>query len=247
MFAVRAERKVTVREAFAGLRRLSVEHKDGWGIARFDEESPVIETRITPAHECARFETLESELSTRSLLAHIRLASVGTVEASNNHPFFGGGWAFMHNGTLKNFSKHRDRFEKELHPTLRAELKGATDSERCFALFLTFLDGAKAPDLGLVSQSLARVMQVARGICDEGGGAASNESSMNFMLSDGQRLVATRHGRSLWLAKRDGVRFLASEHLWPGESWEEVSEGEVVCVDRGLETSTSRLSSWHSR
>jgi predicted glutamine amidotransferase len=194
MFAVRSDVPVRVDRAFDGLQRLATEHKHGWGVARFDGHRPWIETSAKSAEMCPRFEIIGEETATTGLLAHIRLASIGSVREANSHPFFAGGWALMHNGTLHRFDAVRDRFEREIDPRWRLDLKGDTDSERCLALFLTFLDGRSDVDLGVAARALARVLRVAEATCDQGC-AEDERSSMNFIVSDGRRLLATRRGR----------------------------------------------------
>jgi glutamine amidotransferase len=142
----------------------------------------------------------------------------------------------MHNGTLQRFEAQRERFEALLAPARRDALRGATDSERCFALFLTLLQDRTT--LADVTRALVGVVRAAE--------AMFSEASMNFIVSDGQRLVATRRGRTLYTASRPGTRFLASEHLWEGEDWESVPEDGVVAIDRDLSMTQSSVGDWDS-
>lgn len=242
---MRSDVPVRVDRAFEGLQRLAEEHRHGWGVAHFDGRQPWLETSVVSAQACPRFERLGEEVATTSLLAHIRLASVGEVDERNNHPFLGEGWAFMHNGTLRRFDRHRAELEREIAPAWRGRLRGHTDSERCFALFLTYLDGAVAPDLDQATRALARVMEVAAAVCDRGPGDAP-PSALNFIASDGRRLIATRRGRTLFRASRPGTRFVASEHLWEGEAWEEIPEDGVLAIDADLSMRPSRVADWAS-
>lgn len=243
MFAVRSDVPIRVDRAFEGLQRLAVEHKDGWGIARFDGHTPHIETSVAPAHESTRFDSLTQETSTTSLLAHIRLASVGTVHENNTHPFYANGWAFMHNGTLRQFEAAKARLEAEIAPSWRRALRGETDSERCFALFLTYLGTAACnADLSTVARALVRVMNVASAVCDDPND--EKRSAMNFIVSDGKRLVATRRGRTLYTAQGNQTRFIASEHLWGDEAWQGVPEDGVITIDESLQLRQSTMRDW---
>lgn len=230
MFAVTAQVPVKVEEAFKSLQRLAEEHKDGWGVARFDGE-PWVETSVQPASRCPRFASLGAA-ETRSLLAHIRLASVGTVQKENTHPFFERGFAFMHNGTTAHFARSRARLEAELSPPRRAGLKGDTDSERCFALFLTYLEAHPEPTLEEVARALVRVVDTVARLCDVPG--EGKRSSLNFLVSDGRRFVATRRGRTLFSAVADRARFIASEALLSEQQWTPVPEDGMVTIDADL-------------
>lgn len=239
LFAVRAERPVRVGRAFDALKQQALEHKDGWGIARFDTEPPHLEVNVTPAHACARFRQLGDELVTRSLITHIRLASVGSVTEENAHPFFARGWAFMHNGTVAKFKEHREAIRRHIAPQHLAQIRGETDSETCFALFRTVLDDVERPGLDEMKRALSTVMQTVSAITDKG----EHRSAMNFLVTDGRRMVATRRGRTLFVASEPGARFIASERLWDGP-WHEVPEEGVVGIDEQLELKHSRVSDW---
>lgn len=240
LFAVRADRPVRVGRAFDALKKQALEHKDGWGIARFDSQPPHLEVNVTPAHQCDRFRQLGEELATTSLITHIRLASVGGVTEANAHPFYARGWAFMHNGTVANFSQHKAAIRSHIAPEHLAQIRGETDSETCFALFRTVLDGVPEPGVEEMQRALARVMKTVSAITDGG----ETKSAMNFLVSDGRRMVATRRGRSLFVSSEEGARFIASERLWEDGDWSEVPEDGVVAVDEQLELKVSRLSDW---
>ena len=233
IFAVRASAPISVRPAFDGLRKLAAEHKDGWGVAAFPASGPWIETGTLSAENCTRFDAL-GDLTTQAMLVHIRLASVGTVHERNTHPFSAGPWVFMHNGTLKHFDRARARFEAEISPALRKELRGETDSERCFALFRTYLeDRTGSHD---VVSALTRVFRTAEKICDDD--SPGKRSAMNFLVSDGVRVFATRRDRSLFTLSRPDLAAIASAELLPDQSWREVPDDTLVTIDEGLELTT---------
>src|SRR4051812_14327304 len=100
LYGIHAGKPVRMHRAFAALRSQSHEHKDGWGVVRFVGDRPEVEVGIDPAHRSSKFFELASG-EARSLLAHIRLASVGKVCPTNSHPFVAEGWAFTHNGTIQ--------------------------------------------------------------------------------------------------------------------------------------------------
>jgi glutamine amidotransferase len=240
MFAVRSTSPVSVSDAFEALRRLAVEHKDGWGICRFDSGAPEVEMGLKAAHVSPAFER-HGTVEAANLLAHIRLASVGDVHERNLHPFHGRGWVFMHNGTLRRFAEARERFDQRIDPELRRTLRGETDSERCFALFLTLLGDDR--DLESVTRAVAGVMRFSEATCDHGLTAGEKRSAMNFMVSDGRLLVATRRDRTLFHASRGTTHFVASEQLG-SEPWREVAQDGVVTIDEHCTLTVSTLADW---
>lgn len=239
IFAVRSNSPVSVAPAFARLRDLAAEHKDGWGVARFDGPTPVIDRGTISAQHCPDFLRRGSD-HTQSLLVHIRLASVGTVRRENTHPFTADGWVFMHNGTLKHFAKARPRFDEEIEPRFRAHLEGDTDSERCFALFRTYVGAGRS--LEDMARALARVFQSAERICDDA--TEGKRSAMNFLVSDGRQLAVTRRDRTLFVGEHEGAVYVASEAVMPGVPWREVPDDALVTIDASLRLQVGRVSDW---
>src|SRR5437899_189361 len=103
IFAVRSLEPWPVAPAFESLKKLSVVHKDGWGVVQFDDGCAAHHRDTCAAHASESFHALTRNVRSRSLLAHIREASVGTAHRDNTHPFSNGRWVFCHNGTVRGF------------------------------------------------------------------------------------------------------------------------------------------------
>ncbi|HYI02504.1 class II glutamine amidotransferase [Hyalangium sp.] len=239
----------------------SREHKDGWGIAAYGVESqPKVAHGVGPAHSDPDFHRVSSLVSSHTVVAHVRLASVGAVELRNSHPFLYGHWSFVHNGTLKNFEQHRGAVEALIREDLRKNIRGTTDSERCFHIFLTQLASRNALEgtvrMEDVAIALAETMERVAAITDEPG---QERSAMNFLVTNGEVMVATRRNRTLFLSDgrradsskaapiQHGTRLdqllIASEALCGNHTaWDAVSEDEVIGVDGRLVVHRWRLS-----
>lgn len=232
----------------------SREHRDGWGIAAYGAESvPLVAHGVGPAHSDPDFERVSSRVSSHTVVAHIRAASVGAVELRNSHPFHHGRWTFGHNGTLREFAKHRPAVEALINPSFRVLIKGTTDSERCFYLFLTRLAARHTLDLPVPVESVARAvaetMSLVAAITDEPGAVEPPRSAMNFLVTNGEVMVASRRNRPLLVSTgptRDTVASLptvgtkvpqlivSSESLCGRPYWAKVEEEDVIGVDAGL-------------
>jgi predicted glutamine amidotransferase len=246
------------------LRRQSLEHPDGWGIASWqDGPLPEVARGLGAAHLDPEFERVSSAVRARTVLAHLRLASVGTVKLDNAHPFTFGRWGFAHNGTLHAFGQHRATIEALIDPRFGAIMRGDTDSERCFALFLTRLSSRAnldgSPSLRDVQWALATTLGEVARITDVEVGDGKR-SAMNFLVTDGDLLAATRRDRTLFFAAEvaESVPFrarpatgtplhaleIASEELQGPDVWHEVPPDGVIGIDRDLtfvETSVAAL------
>jgi len=121
------------------LRIQSREHPDGWGLGWYVGRVPQVVRSLSAAHGDEDFEHVGSFVTASTILAHLRKASVGAVSLVNTHPFEWGPWLFAHNGTISDWRLISPAVETRIDAGLRAKLRGETDSERCFYLFLTCL------------------------------------------------------------------------------------------------------------
>ncbi|MBU8896997.1 class II glutamine amidotransferase [Corallococcus sp. H22C18031201] len=259
LFGIRSAVPAAVHSALVteknSLLRQSREHKDGWGIAAYGPEPlPHVEHGVGAAFNDPDFERVSSGVSARTVVAHIRLASVGTVQLSNSHPFSFERWSFVHNGTLREFAQHQSAIEAHIRADLLAQIKGTTDSERCFYLFLTRLSQrvSLGGSVGLdqVAGALAETMSLVASITDVPGNEPKCRSAMNFLVTNGEVMVATRRNRTLFMSAGPRSCFgsgqapapgaaleqfiVSSESLCGGPHWLPLEEEDVVGVDQGL-------------
>jgi len=143
--------------------------------------------------------------ATRSncIVAHVRAASKNMgISQTNCHPFKAGRLVFCHNGRVFNFTHLRRRMHAILSDEAFEGLRGTTDSECIFALILTNLanDGTttESPISQMTpfgEQRLVKAMKKAirqiEKVVKEAGEVEYN--TMNFSLTDGDTVVATRY------------------------------------------------------
>src|SRR5580704_9827696 len=135
--------KIVLREAPRSLAALSREHRDGWGIAVFDDANGWrIDRGLQCAGEDERFHRLAVVSRGELLVSHVRQKTVGATSLPNTHPFENGRWVFAHNGTIKEI----DWLRSQTAPERLSEIGGETDSELLFAWLLTRLDEAGVRD-----------------------------------------------------------------------------------------------------
>jgi predicted glutamine amidotransferase len=229
------------------LRFQSHKHPHGWGIGWYEDGAPHVRRGILPAHSDQTFLVAGREVRSRLVVAHVREASVGPVRHENTHPFLHDRWLFAHNGTVARYKDDPDvrtALGAEIDPDLRRSIRGDTDSERCFFLFLTRLRaraGPAAPTLEDVRRALAETTATVLRIAD--GEPVARPSSLTFLVSDGRLLAACRHGRPLQLAADAGplhAFVVASERI--GRScWTEVPEGGFVGTEDGVAAVSAAL------
>jgi glutamine amidotransferase len=222
-------------------------HAHGWGVADYQDQLPVIEKQAWAAYHGEQFAKRAARVYARTVIAHIRAATVGAPAMENTHPFAFGRFTFAHNGTVPNFDRVRPLILEQIDPLHRVEIRGQTDSEHVFHYLLTRMDRhPELPLLQVVRQGLEQVVAWAHAIDPD------QRIGLNVVFSDGEQLVGSRLNRSLWFLERDGIVEcgicgrthvqhtadtsyraveLASEPLTPDEPWKGVPNASVYAVD----------------
>ncbi len=176
------------------------DHAHGWGVATYAGHTPHVERQAWAAYHGEHFRRAAERIHSRTVLAHVRRATIGPVGLENTHPFAEGRWTFIHNGTVEGFDRIRQNMLGMMSFRHRAAIAGATDSEHVFRLLLTLHDEeSHRPIVETLRLGVRRVIDW----CAEA--APGVEVGLNFILTDGDTLVGTRWGRGLYTLTRDGI------------------------------------------
>lgn len=227
---------------------------DGFGLAWYylpedDEEdevsgrslAPALFTSVTPAWSSASLRSICSKVRSGCVFAHVRAASPGSaVTEANVHPFARGQWTFMHNGGVGSWGGAvRRRVVARLSDEALDGVRGSSDSEFCFALFLTELAKVQplaAPATADVVQGclLRTVFALEAELAAAGVDPEVSPSLLNFAVTDGRTVSATRHvlgsapAASLYLAT--GSRWAPLEGGPPGAFRMETADRRRQCA-----------------
>jgi len=209
IFAFRSRVDLKVQRSLVkaenALQLQSRKHPHGWGIAYYltGETSPHLIKSMESAFDDDRFARVSTFLTSHAVIAHVRKATVGELSPRNTHPFAWNGWTFCHNGTIFGFDAIRPLLLGKVHPRFHASIQGTTDSELFFYLVLSELERAgydvDAPG-GVVPDDLwqrfGALLAWIRDLSHETGDD-ERESMMNFVLTNGSVLFATRFNGGL--------------------------------------------------
>jgi predicted glutamine amidotransferase len=164
----------------------------GWGLGFYQGGEVLMRRRPIDDREEIRLDKLASDVRADVLIGHIRSATVGALRTENTHPFRYRQWLFAQTGTLARFDSIRDRLLASVPEFLRGNVRGETDSEIVFHVFLSFLhdagrldDGAAAPEA--VLEALRASLAVIDGMEAEVGDRAEKT---NLLVSNGNLMVA---------------------------------------------------------
>ena len=240
-------------------------HPHGWGIAYYlaGEFEPRQVKSIESAFTDERFQRVSEFLTSHAVVAHVRKATVGELSLENTHPFHWNGWTFCHNGTIFGFDRMRERVLERIDPRFREFIHGSTDSEAFFYLVLTELqklglDVAGQPR-NFPSELASALSELLGWLRSESLATEADEREpmLNFVLTNGRVLLATRFNGSLNFStqkrrcadfdicpvvdkvcfgpRRTGVRhthvLIASDPTSADAVWEEIPNRGFLTVD----------------
>jgi predicted glutamine amidotransferase len=215
----------------------------GWYALRLTPE-PAVFHQITPAWNNRSLFSMARALQSSCVMAHIRAASPGSdVNLANCHPFAYGSYLLMHNGRIGSFRTIRRKLLEGLTDDAFDVVKGSTDTEHLFAVFVDELirngfpldphgaaggDGVGARVLASrLTSALGRVLALVR---REGDGSSS---FLNVAVSDGRHAAVCRYADDPWEAA-ESLYFLRGELYEPiGRRFADRragDEGEAVVV-----------------
>ncbi|HQZ02887.1 MAG TPA: class II glutamine amidotransferase [Thauera sp.] len=234
--------------SFAGFRArggLTDHHRDGWGIAFFEDGGARVFLDPSPSADSPVAELVKHyPIRSLNVIAHIRKATQGTVRLENTHPFqrelWGRYWIFAHNGNLKAFA-----------PELSGRFQpvGTTDSELAFCYILDRM----AQHFPQGTRDIATLHGVLRALALEIGHCGE----FNFLLSDGDSLFAHCSSRLCFIVRKapfpvahlsdedltidfnqvtsplDRVAVIATTPLTDNEQWTQIAPGNLFAFHDG--------------
>ncbi len=236
----------------------------GWYVPRISNR-PAVFRSAQPIWSSASLRSVSSLSRSGLVFAHVRAASEGLeVSEANCHPFTSGPYLWMHNGTIGGKEQLRDWARRFLSTGSAAVIRGTTDSEQLFALFLDFLAETRSTpgSTPALADVLRKTVRFLEDFQRESG--VREPSSLNVALTDGESIFAIRQAfgsdkppPSLHYA--EGVRlersesgfhfapapqgssaWIASEPIFPDSAWRVVPAGSLLTVgpDQGVEIET---------
>ncbi len=219
---------------------------DGFGVGWYTpelEEEPGVYLSVRPAWNDRNLRYLARHVRTETLFAHVRAATEGEVSEANCHPFHFGKYLFMHNGEIGEFQRIKRTLRRRLSDPIYDWLRGQTDSEHLFALFLQNLSETPGqPTAALLSTVMVKTIAEIQTMKAQAGITAA--CYINSVLTDGTVVIAARYvsdpsERASTLYYGEGQSYECKDgvcYMIPGQ------EGRSVLVVS--EKLTERLTDW---
>ncbi|KAJ6013655.1 hypothetical protein N7540_008246 [Penicillium herquei] len=208
---------------------------DGFGVGFYTDPKlgpePCIFTSTLPAWNCENLERLASKTCSNLIFAHVRATTEGALADNNCHPFQHQTLMWMHNGAVGAWNNIKRTLASSLSDKWFLGVKGGTDSEWSFALFLDLLEKEgvdPSSDPGpegfgqallrkVMMKTIAKINEFIAAIPEQSKTAGlETRSLLNFAVTDGHTVICTRYISS----KTDEP---ASLYFSSGTKWKEGS------------------------
>ncbi len=249
-----------IHQSYHAKERIEPLNGDGFGIGWYAPQfcdNPAMFKEVSPAWSNQNLRDIARVTKSTCIFAHVRAATIGGhLSRTNCHPFTWKNYMFMHNGTVFGFEKIRRSLRQQLSDESYEMVRGSTDSEHIFGLFTDRIEEFAEPTLDDMAESLTgAIVEIEKLKVDVG---IDTPSTLNLVLSDGSRMVATRYvskgdeSNSLYYActgkyscidgdcKMDEGRdafLVVSEPLDGSQAWQRVENNQMILVDEQKQVS----------
>jgi len=224
-----------------------VVNADGFGFGWYHPQrdtNPFTYKNVLPIWNDVNLSSLGRYVETGCMVASVRSATTGQgVDISNCQPFKYERLLCVHNGRIEKFRQTLCRpLCDRLGEAAYAAIQGSTDSEHFFALLI---DELQRQPGATVEQALQTSLLTLNDLAK----AYNVVASANMIVSDGNRLVASRFATDTsvpslyWL--RDDPTFpdaviIASEPLFAGD-WNRFPEQSILSVGEDLDIHINQI------
>jgi predicted glutamine amidotransferase len=182
----------------------------GWGVGFYQGGEILLKRRPLDDRAEIKMTDITRDIRADVALAQVRLATVGPLRTENTHPFRYRSWLFANTGTVEAFATLRGRLAESLPQFLQRDVRGETDSELVFHLFLSFLHDTGQLDRPLVDAptaagALRSTIALVDRLCAEEGAAAT---ALNVMVASPEYVLALSNGPAMGYHVFQGQRDL---------------------------------------
>lgn len=168
---------------------------DGFGVGWYSREldqEPGLFVSVRPAWNDRNLKYLAKKIKSSCIFAHVRAASTGEVSEANCHPFHFKNFMFMHNGGIEGFQHIKRFIRRKLSDEIYDWIRGQTDSEHLFALFLENLKSrGPKPSVTEMADTIEETVNEIQEIKNQHG--IKEASYINLCISEGKHLIAMKY------------------------------------------------------
>lgn len=184
------------------------EHMGSFGVGYYSRGELL--QRVEPHNEKEVFDLEKVIRGVRSdlILMHARSPRKEHVSREDIHPFRFKDWLFAHNGKVNGFGSIREKLLGTMPEFIKRNLRGESDSEYLFHLFLSFLyDAGQINRPNLPANQIADAMARTFSTVDELTSVTGHPTSpAAVVVANGYSVVAGARGIPVFYADIDGLK-----------------------------------------
>ena len=188
-----------IEQSKSAKKRRDPVNGDGFGIGWYPTHSdpePGTFVSVDPAWSSRNLQQISAKVITQHFFAHIRDASEGMqVSQANCHPFQWGRFLWMHNGILAEFTQFKRSLINLLSDRAYHHIKGNTDSEHAFALFLDQIQFNEEATPEQMKQAMLKTLSIIKSL--QQAAEVQSVAHINFVVSNGNTSLTTRYASHL--------------------------------------------------
>lgn len=227
LFGVSSGKKLILNELLSEFFSHGKEHPNGWGMAFFYGNAVSLEKQPEASYKSSYLRhRLQSEVKADKMIAHIRLATRGSINYDNTHPFVmrdnhNRMWTLAHNGTI---------FDCDVLNPFANRQQGQTDSER---ILCYIVDKINAEEQKKELSQEKRFRLIDRILYE-----ITPENKVNLLLFDSELMyVHTNYQNSLYRCQK-GEAVVISTRPLDHNLWEGVPMNTLIAYKDGKQIYT---------
>ncbi|KTD72655.1 class II glutamine amidotransferase [Legionella tucsonensis] len=220
-----------IKQSLLARESRTLTNGDGFGLGWYTsfDKMPALFTSLFPAWNDQNFSYLAKKTMAPLFFAHIRAASTGGVSHFNCHPFIYKNWLFMHNGWIPYFKKIKRQIHNLLDDDIYNWVKGSTDSELIFALFLQLAKNSKIKNSYDIYNILLKTLKIIDELVKKH--HKKGVSYFNICATDGKRIVAFRYCTSS-RSKPETMYFSLGENIVQSTTKETIYKYVIIASEK---------------
>ena len=224
LFGISAKTPIDARNYLKTFYGHSSKHPHGWGLMReMDGKPEIFKEPVCATGSRILNGIIQKTEPQTNLLAHIRLATVGSIKYDNCHPYTGFDmsgrrWTLIHNGTIYSGIQ----LSRYLH-----EQTGDTDSERIFLYLIDEINKEMIlNDAPLTAERRCRVV-------DRIAGQLSPRNKLNLIIYDGELLYAHKNMKDTLMYKEIDEGVIISTQALDDGPWQQFPMTQMIAFKDG--------------
>jgi len=171
----------------------------GWGVGFYQAAEVLLRRRPTDDRAVIDVAGLTRDVRTDILIGNVRDTPFGEPCTQNTQPFRYRNWLFGQAGTVAKFERLRDRLVESIPDFLRGNVRGDTDAELVFFLYLSFLhDAGKlrgTTPAATATEALRGTLSLMDRLSSEEG--ADDAGPLGIIVSNGEYLAGITRGAAM--------------------------------------------------